>query len=65
VTVAAMRMAESLLNPILGESNFSRDDFDIESKVFYDPWPANPKHPDQVQLLKLFSDLISASMKNV
>ena len=42
-----MRMAESLLNPILGESNFSRDDYDIESKVFYDPWPAGPKQPDQ------------------
>jgi hypothetical protein len=40
VTVAAMRMADSLLNPILGESHFVRgDDDDVQSAVLRDPMP--------------------------
>ncbi len=57
VTVAAMRMAETLLNPILGESSFSRDDVDVESKVFDDPWPASPRQPG-ANVIKLFTDVI-------
>ena len=69
-----MRMADSLLNPILGDSSFSRDDVDIESKVFDDPWPPSPKQPELLKWLApvvfrivdlLLKELISSPSSNM
>lgn len=68
-----MRMAETLLNPILGDSNFNRCDVDIESKVFDDPWPASPRQPEELKwrspvvfrvVETLQNELISSSNPN-